>query len=209
MRDVIFLIADLECEATLRGFFSRDQFHRSLSCGRFSFDLKEDLLRDTVGKDPGVWKNAHQLLRTKRLTHERAMIILDNAWDGSPDVEAIERDISNNMIASGWPRDRFEVVVIDPELECWIWQDNSHVDEAFGHERPPSLRVRLREASLWPEDQSKPPDPKRAVEMTNSWYRFGAPSAVFNEIASRVSIRGCTDPAFLKMRGALQRWFPQ
>lgn len=208
MRDLVFLIADLECEATLRGFFTRELFHRSLDCGPFSFDEGDDLLRDAGGKDPGVWKNAHEILRSKRLTHQRALIILDNAWEGSPNVAAIERDISHNMIVSGWPLERFEVIVIDPELESWIWQDNCHVEVALGHERPPSLRFRLQEANLWPGDALKPPDPKKAVDVVNTWYRFGPPSAVFNEIASKVSVRPCTDPGFCKMRAALQRWFP-
>lgn len=204
----MFLLADLECEATLRGFFAREQFHRSLECGAFSFDEREDLLRDAGGKDPGVWKNAHEILRSKQLSHDHALIILDNAWDGSPNVAAIEQDITRNMVGSGWAVEQFEIIVIDPELESWIWQDNQHVERAFGHDRPPSLRSVLEQANLWPAGAAKPPDPKRAVEVVNSWYRFGPPSAVFNEIASRVSVRPCTDPSFCKMRAALQRWFP-
>lgn len=207
MRDLVILVADLQCEATLLGFFQRNQCHLSLGCGKFVFDPRQDLFRDTKN-DPGVWKNGHEILRSLRATHRNALIILDNAWEGSPGVETIEGDLSRQMTGSGWVRERFEVVVIDPELESWIWQDNHHVERALGHDGVPSLRFRLEQAELWPSDCLKPPDPKRAVETVNGWYRFGPPSPVFQEIASKVTLKACVDPAFRKMRQALRRWFP-
>lgn len=215
MRDIVWLIADLECQATLFGFLERPEFHRALNCGKFRFSPREDLLRDAQGKDPGVWKRAHELLRGKHSTHHYAVIILDNAWDGSPGPAQIEADISRNMVSCGWARDRFAVIVIDPELEAWIWQDSPHVEEAFGHARPPSLRDKLaavlhRESGqpLWPLGAAKPPDPKAAVEAVRSMYRVGPASPVFNEITSTVSVAQCQDPAFQKLRHALQHWFP-
>jgi hypothetical protein len=201
------LVADLQCAATVRGLFGRQHVHSSLGCAAFEFDPDQDLVVEPTN-DPGVWKKAHIILRPRRATHEHAIVILDKAWEGSPEVEAIERDISGNLQQVGWGRARFAVVVINPELENWIWQDNVHVDGAFGHRRPPSLRAKLAEAGLWPQGEPKPPDPKRAVEVVNQWYRFGPPSPVFKEIASRVSVRGCVDTAFNKMRTALQDWFP-
>lgn len=207
MRDLIILVPDLQCEATLVGFFGRDGFHHSLGCGQFVFDPRQDLLRESRN-DPGVWKNSHELLRLKRPTHRNALIVLDNAWEGSPGVAQIEKDIAGNMTSCGWNRKQFEVIVINPELEAWIWQDHIHVERAFGHASPPSLREKLREVSLWPDGSHKPPDPKLAVEIAQRWYRFGPPSPVFAEIATKISLRGCVDPAFLKMQGAIRTWFP-
>ncbi len=207
MRDLVILVPDLQCDATLTGFFQRDGFHHSLGCRPFAFDRRQDLLRETKN-DPGVWKNSHEILRLRRRTHRYALIVLDNAWDGSPGVAQIESDITGNMTTCGWPRNQFEVVVINPELESWIWQDHVHVERAFGHQGPPSLRERLRTADLWPDGNHKPPDPKAAVEAVQKWYRFGPPSPVFAEIAMKISVKHCVDPAFQKMLYALQTWFP-
>jgi hypothetical protein len=215
MRDIVWLIADLECEATIRGFLERPNFHLSLGCNPFRFSVEEDRVRDTLRKDPGVWKYGHELLSSKLTTHRYAVIILDNAWDGSPGPAEIEADISRKMVGSRWKENRFEVIVIDPELEAWIWQDNPLVEQAIGHVRPPSLRQKLATTTykvtgqvLWPPNKPKPPDPKAAVETVRSMYRLGPASPVFKEITSRVSVNKCQDPAFQKLRAALQRWFP-
>jgi len=215
MRDIVWLIADLECEATIKGFLERPVFHLSLGCNPFRFSVQDDLLRDAQGKDPGVWKRAHELLRGKQSTHQYAVIILDKDWEGSPGPTRIETNIVRNMKRSGWNQYRFEVIVIDPELETWIWQDNPHVDEAFEHVRPPSLRQKLATVkhkssgqALWPPGEAKPPDPKAAVEAVLSMYQLGPASPVFNEIASKIGVGQCQDAAFQKLRAALQRWFP-
>ena len=69
MRDIVWLIADLECQATIKGFLERPVFDLSLGCNPFRFSVQDDLLRDAQGKDSGVWKRAHELLRGKQSTH--------------------------------------------------------------------------------------------------------------------------------------------
>jgi hypothetical protein len=207
VRPLYILVADLQCAATIRGLFGRDRFYDTLGCGPFEFNPDSDLGVEPTN-DPGVWKKAHVILRPRQSTHEHAIVILDKQWEGSPPLEIIEQDISQNVEATGWAAGDFEVVVIDPELENWIWQDNVNVEAAFGHTRPPSLRERLNNAGLWPSENRKPPDPKKAVETANQWYGFGPASPVFKEIASTVSVRRCMDQGFRKMRDALQEWFP-
>ena len=99
----------------------REGFHLSLGIQHFTFDRTMDTLVAS-GNDPEVHTRAHDLLRSYRRTHRFAVVVLDNAWDGSPGVETIQNTIQANMIGSGWHRVRFEVVVIDSELEAWIWQ---------------------------------------------------------------------------------------
>lgn len=40
MRDALFLVADKNMEAMIKGFFSRSGFHRALGCGSFLFDAR-------------------------------------------------------------------------------------------------------------------------------------------------------------------------
>jgi hypothetical protein len=48
------------------------------------------------------------------------VVVLDNAWDGAPGVATIQPNIQENMRSSSWHCDRFEIIVIDPELVAWI-----------------------------------------------------------------------------------------
>jgi hypothetical protein len=226
VRDVIWLVADLECRATLTGFLDRKDFHTSLRCKPFLWNPDIDLIREEKGKDAGVWKNSHLLLRAKRISHRHAVVLLDNAFDGSPGPEQLEHDIRENLQRVGWSLDDVEVIVLDPELEVWIWQRNVNVEQAFDYSGPPGLWKKLAELSIspakrfvpadpdrglvpaWPEHDPKPRDPKATVEAVRWLCNSDPPSAVFNSISARVSVRGCVDPGFLKLRGALQRWFP-
>jgi hypothetical protein len=107
----------------------------------------------------------------------------------------------------GWQRNRF--VVIDPELEAWMWQDNPHIARAFGFSKHPSLREWLTQQNLWPVDSPKPPDPKRAFEKTLKVSRAKIPSVVFKTICSGISFKHCVDDAFGLLKTTLQKWFPK
>ena len=207
MRDCVFLLADKNMEGAFTGFFMRDGFHLSLGIQHFTFDRTMDILVAS-GNDPDIYTRAHELLRSYRRTHRFAVVVLDNAWDGSPGVATIQHTIQENMRSSGWHRDRFEIIVIDPELEAWIWQDSPHVTSAFRFTQHPSLRQWLGEQGLWDAEAAKPADPKRAVEITLRTSRLPRSSAIYQQITSRISIQGCTDPAFHRLRDVLRRWFP-
>ena len=184
------------------------------------------MIREEKGKDAGVWKNAHFLLRGKRTSYEHAVVLLDNAFDGSPGPEQLERDIRENVQSVGWSADDVEVIVLDPELEIWIWQRNVNVEQAFDYSGPPSLWKKLAAQAIspsrrlvpadpdrgllpaWPDDDRKPRDPKATVEAVRLLCDSDPPSAIFNSISARISVKGCVDPGFLKLRSALRRWFP-
>ena len=186
----------------------RHNFHLSLGTAPFEVDLRKDIIHDAQGKDPGIYTRAHELLRPYARTHAHGVIVLDNAWDGSPGAENIRTHISANMVRSGWREDRFAVIVINPELEAWIWQDNVHVEKALGYTSPPSLRLWLRDEGLWPDGLEKPPDPKEAVLRTMRVFRKKSFSVVFKQICLQVSLRSCTDPEFERLCSALHQWFP-
>jgi hypothetical protein len=207
MRDCIFLLADKNMEAVFTGFLTRERFYLSLGIRPFAFDQARDILVES-GSDPGVFRRAHALLRLYRRTHRFAVVVLDNTWPGSPGVEAIQETIQANMIGSGWPADCFEVIVLAPELEVWLWQDSPHLATAFRFTQHTSLRQWLVSQGLWDTDAAKPADPKQAVERTLRTSRMPRSSAIYRQITNRISVQGCTDPAFHRLRATLQRWFP-
>jgi hypothetical protein len=213
MRDCIFLVADSHMEATFNGFLTRSQFHLSLGTGKFEFDPSQDIIQATGKNDPGVYGNAHQYLSFYQKTHRYAVIALDNQWDGSPGVEKIEQTIAHNMQLSGWDADRFVVIAIDPEVEAWVLQDSPVLIQLFklniGDECSP--KSWLVKQNAWNAEELKSNDPKAALEMLlkqSTAQKISISAANYKKITSEISVKHCIDPAFHKLRSALQVWFP-
>lgn len=203
MRDCVFLVADSTIDAVVRGFLKRDGFHQSLGCAAFDFDPVHDLVVDPQ-RDPGVYTRGHELLRTFVTSHRRAVVILDAAWEGSPGAAAIRNKI-NADLAAHWSD--YLVVVLDPEIEAWIWQDNAHVCEALGAASYAALRDSLEAKGFWSPGETKPHMPKEAVEFALRLARKPRSAALYGQIASKVSTRNCEDQAFGLLKDQLTTWF--
>jgi hypothetical protein len=199
MRDVIFLVADGSMEQLLRGVLGRSAFERTLECGPFTSDLIVASRRD-----PEVYRLAHELLRPYEATHQRAVVMLDAKWEGAPAAAKIRENIGRHLRPS-WTQ--FAVVVLEPELEAWFWQDSPHVSAALGC--PREFRTILASSGHWPSGAAKPVDPKAALEYLRVRHGADRSKAVFNRLAARISVKGCTDPAFLLLRDTLRDWFPE
>ncbi len=123
----------------------------------------------------------------------------------APDEVAAE--LKSRLCASGWG-DRAEAIIIAPELEAWVWSDSPHVDRMLGWSgRAPRLRDWLASRGFWPADLRKPPRPKESFQAALRESRIRVSSAVFRELAERVSLRDCQDPAFQQFRDLMLDWF--
>ena len=142
-------------------------------------------------------------------THERALVILDSEWNGSPGKQVIEQRITANLVATGWTEDTVKAIAIDPELENWLWQDNPNVAAVLKYQMQPPLRQWLEQNGWWPAGAAKPPRPKEAAEWVLRQTRQPRSSSIYQQLASRISVAGCTDAAFNAMHAQLQAWFPQ
>lgn len=209
MRDCIFLVADKNMEAAFGGFLGRDQFHSSLGTAPFTFDPDVDLLVDEGGSDPGVFRRAHEILRSYTSTHRHAVVALDCDWAGSPGAEAIVSGISDRLRSVGWKSEYFAVIAIDPEIEAWMWQDSPHVSSALWYRKKKNLRRYLQENDRWPKEMGKPPSPKEAMEWVLRGTRRRRSSQIYREITSEVSVRQCQDGAFQELADRLRLWFPE
>jgi hypothetical protein len=213
MGDVIFHLADEHMEKGLKAFFARDDWHFALGCRPFEIDPRgeNDLYRVPGHTDPGIWKHAGENLRPFRDLYRYAVIILDADFDPSPGADVLRADISADMVKAGWAPERFAVIVIEPELEAWLWAPNQNVALAFGHDNFDQLRGRLERENLWTPGQPKPNDLKRARDRAArlGGKKTGGPifKGVFSEISNRACNR-CVEPGFVAMRTALQGWFP-
>lgn len=210
-RPCVILVADSNMAAAFRGYFQRDGWHFSLGCAPFEIDtgVGADLIVDEGGNDPGVYTKGHELLRPYQASHHHALVVLDCEWEGSPGKAAIEAHISERLVDSGWAAESVKVIAIDPELENWLWQDKPQVAEALRYTGQPPLRQLLADKGWWPQGAAKPLRPKEAAEWVLRQTRQPRSSSIYQKLAAYISIKGCTDAAFIELHAALQAWFPR
>lgn len=211
MRACVFFVADSTMRQALLGFLSRNDVHKPYNLGTapFAFDPNEDLF-SSVTLDPGMYTTGEELLRPFQKTHRRAVVILDAEWDGSPGAEAIRTNLSKRIIGTGWAADAFKVIVIEPELEAWIWQRNNKVAAALKFASVSEMVKAVQDAKIdWPDGQDKPTRPKEALEAVATKRRgIGFSSAIHKSITSVASAIACQDAAFQELKATLQAWFP-
>ena len=205
MRELIILVADGTMSAVLRAFFER-QFHHALRCAPFDFDPTSDIVFDPLNTDGGVHRRCHDILRRYLNTHRRALVVLDQQFGAERPADEVRDDVERRLHANGWEM-RAAAVVIEPELEVLLWQDNPNVERALRHTGPPLRRVLAQDGS-WAPDAAKPSEPKEVIQALMRANRAGPPMVVYSQIARTVSTAGCVDPAFHRFRDALQAWFP-
>ena len=207
-RDCLFLVADGAMGNVVDGFLSKGHFEGRLGCKQFKFDFDKDVLeapRLGMGADGGVYKHCHSMLQENGYmeTHDRLVVICDQQFGSENPAVEVRTNILETLRKNGWGNDRADVVVIDPELEVWIWQDSPHVQLAIGFRDIGSLREALKKAGSWPEGENKPNEPKELFQKLCRQYRTPYSSALYRDIVEKVSVAGCRDPAFLQLLSTL------
>ena len=198
--DLVILVPGKDEQEALDGLF-RDRL-RSLRVRALRYEFLVASLRD-----PGCFQSAHALLRPYHHRARRALVIFDHYGSGQENrsAEQVEADVKSRLSIAGWA-DRAEVLVLRPELETWVWSPSPHVDEVLGWRgRNPPLREWLRSRDLWPQEQLKPPRPKRA--LVEALREAGVPQSpwLFRRLAERVSINTCRDSTFSRLCDLLRR----
>ena len=161
-------------------------------------------------RDPGCFHYPRDFLDGYRARAAQALVILDYQWDGVPAESAAEVE---ELLEQGLRRDGMgswaRAVVIEPELEAWVFSGSPHVGSTLGWGgSSPALREALARQNLWPTEVDKPDDPKKAMEWALRQRKLPRSSSIYRELASKVSTQSCTDRAFQRLRGLLQGWFP-
>jgi len=213
MRPLFFHVADSTIGEGLKAFFRRENWHHALRCARFDLDpdSPEDIYQVPGEFDSAVWTSADEHLAPFRATHERAVVILDEHFDPWPSAAHIRDDICRDLTRAGWDRARFEVIVIQPMLEAWLWMDSDHVARAFGVEDYATLRGQLEKADVWTPGDPKPHDLKGARNRAARLGGTKSGSVAFRHVFGAVSRRAldrCQEPGFMLLRRTLQTWFP-
>jgi hypothetical protein len=213
MRPLVIHMADNAMVEGLKGYFRRDPWHYALGCSPFALDpnSERDFLKVPGANDQAVWKYAHVHLAPFQATHERAIIMLDEWFDPTPGAAVLQREIEANMLGAGWVRERFEVIVIQPMLEAWLWMESDHVAKAFGWKDYNELRARLVQENLWNPGEAKPHELKKAAARASKLGKVKSGRRTFANVFSAVSSRSldrCCEPGFHRFRDTLRAWFP-
>lgn len=204
-RDLVVLVADKDIEACVKVVLAR---HDSLGTRPIS-------ARTIVHpqRDPGCYLTGHELLLGMAKQFDRALVIFDHAFDrlrrqaAADGAAALATEVEKRL-APAW-QERARCIVIDPEVEAWLWSDSPKVERAMGWiNRPIRLREWLAQRGEWAVGAMKPADPKRAFEAVMREVRLPPSSSIFAAIAETVSLKRCIDPSFAALTQLLQAWFP-
>jgi len=199
MKDLVVVVADKNMHFALRGALNRPD---ALGIRPITFEFLVH-----PGRDGGVRKTGPELLALKHSTARHGMIILDYEGCGaSCTALELEADLSQRL-APKWG-DRGRALVIEPELDIWLWGAENTLKTALGWPKPVGIRDWLRQERYDFNDYGKPDRPKEAIEAVLRELRTPRSSALYEELAGKLSLRRCSDPAFGRLQASLQAWFP-
>jgi hypothetical protein len=200
-KDLVVLVADRNQEYAVKGMLARD---KSLGIRQISFDIHVH-----PEKDSGVLLHAHDFLRPFSRRYGFALVLLDKEGSGQEKCsrEELENGLETKLSSSNWA-DRCGAIVIEPELEIWVWSDSLKVDEVLGWAgKSPDLRSWLTDRGYLQTGRIKPQRPKEAMEAALRVRYKPRSSSVFLQLAQQVSLERCADPSFQKFKVTIQDWF--
>jgi hypothetical protein len=201
MKDLVILVADKNMEHAIEGLLGRP---RALNIRQATYDIYVHSRRD-----PGCLNEAHNFLRPFLGEYDHALVMFDHQGCGREQVlpDDLADEVKARLEQNGWPS-QAEVVVLAPELEVWVWSASPHVETCLGWTgHHPPLREWLADNGHWALDEEKPPRPKETMEAALREVRKPRSSAIYLELAQRVSLQGHTEPAFVRFTQTLQRWY--
>lgn len=210
MREIGFLVADKNMEACIRGLFSRSRWHQALGCRAFEVDCGPGGdIRVAAGQhDPGLFTRADALLRPFRGKYRRMVVMIDAAWEGSPGSERIRERMTAHLATAGWEKQDGLALVLEPEIEVWLWTRTDHTARALGWPSWAALSDAFAQTRWWPAGAPKPLRPKEATEWALTQRSTPRSSRIYEEVTRNVGVQRCSDPAFGQLRDALSAWFP-
>ncbi|MFH1744387.1 MAG: hypothetical protein ABIH23_35740, partial [bacterium] len=194
------------CEAiefTVRGLLSRP---KALGICELRFRVFRHIRRDN-----GCFTNGHDFLRSMAPQYSRGLVMFDRHGCGQENRprEELEKIVADRLSEAGWGS-RATAIVLDPELETWIWSDSPHVDRCLGWQgKKPNLRKWLEENGWWSCGILKPERPKEAALSAVRHVGKTLSRATYYDLAKSVSLKRCADPAFQRFREILRNWFPE
>ena len=202
MKDLVILVPDKNIEFALRGALGRPE---ALAIRPVAHECRTHMGRDGGARTTGVDVLARE---RRRFTH--ALLVFDLEGCGADpnrsaaDLE-IELDARLQVLWGGLAK----AIVIEPEADIWVWGSDNALRQAFNWPLELGIREWLKTKGFVFDARGKPERPKEALDAMRPVHRQPRSSALYEKITSQISLKGCADPAFRRLRVALQDWFPR
>ena len=194
------LVADADIREATRGLLGRSE---SLGIAQIDYDIIQHTKRD-----PGCRTQAANYLRPYLRRYVHSLVIFDRDGCTSNDSRTdIQNRVESDLRRNGW-KNRSKAIVIDPELEAWVWGYQEALPALRWNGSYRSLKGWLSKNRLWPVSASKPPDPKKALEAVMKHTGRRRSPRIYEQIAHAANFEHCQDAAFNEFRNTLQLWFP-
>ena len=199
-KDLVVLVADRDQEQTVSTLLTKRP--QSLGIQEMSIDL--DILRHP-NRDPGVFHEAGDFLSVFAQQYQHALVLIDAEWGGLS-VEQIEEKIQGDLNKKGW-EGRSAVIVINPELEIWVWAQSPHVPRLLGMDWE-GIKNLGHQMGYWQEDETKPSRPKELLLEVLRRTGKRRSARLYQQLAQKVGLKRCRDSSFRRFCEVLQAWFP-
>jgi hypothetical protein len=201
MKDLIILVADQNMRDCIEGLIPK--LPHVLGTSPINYDIFVHLNRD-----PGCRTQSHEFLKSFQNQYHYGLVIFDKEGCGKESLsrEELEATVEELLTNVGW-KDRAKVIVIEPELENWIWVRSAQLSEIINWENVDSLYQWLIDKEYLTNESPKPKHPKEAFEAALYISKKRRSSSIYKQIASRVSFKNCTDQSFLKFIQCMKDWF--
>jgi hypothetical protein len=158
-------------------------------------------------RDGGVRKTGVAMLALKRRQFSHALLVLDYEGCGSELTPKVLESDLDEQLKPRW-NDRAKAIVIEPEVDVWMWGSDNAVQQVIGWASPPAVREWLKQRGFELNRDGKPLRPKEAMDAVTKESDQPRSSALYEEIAGKISLQRCTDAAFQRLRHQLILWFP-
>jgi hypothetical protein len=204
LKELVVLVADLDCENAIKGLLQRPK-----SLGIQPLSEEDFRIQRHPGRDSSCRGDASNFLRQFIGVYRRALVVFD--WHGSgarkeSSAAGIENEVKEDLLRNGWQE--CCCIVLEPELESWIWSDSPVVECELGWKgRSPSLWEWMVARQYIKAVGEKPADPKDALRAALREARTQYSARLFYNLASSISLNRCHDRAFLRLRSVLRDWF--
>lgn len=201
MKDIVFLVADKNAQFAMKGAMERPE---ALGIRPVEFEF-----RVHPGRDGGVRKSGPEVLALEYSRFQYGLLLMDYEGSGtdSPDAVALEAELDHRLQVK-W-QGKAKAIVIEPELDVWVWGSDNAVEEAIEWPTGASIRDWLQGRGFAFDANNKPNRPKEALEAALRLPRQPRSSALYQRIAGKISLRRCKDSAFARLRTQLTAWFPR
>ncbi|MBD2183354.1 methylation-associated defense system protein MAD4 [Aerosakkonema funiforme] len=203
MKDLIVLVADSQQEAVINTLL--EERYRSLGIRQLQ-KQQNFAIYAHPNRDPGVYGEASQFLSLYINQFTYALVLLDAEWKGSPGASQIKEKVQTSLNQNGW-ENRSATIVIEPELEIWVWSSSDEVPNVLGKSWD-EIRNIAQQKKYWQQEAVKPHRPKELMEEVLRQARKHPSADLFINLAKKVSLVRCEDAAFQELKERLQEWFP-